>query len=127
MKFFLDANVPIAVRDFLAISGQVMLARDHAMSGATDKDVADFAFRHDAILVTRDMEFSNPTLFPLGSHFGMLMIRVPHFSTALQIANTVRASLVDTDMKELVDSITVVEPGRTVRLRRFGKLHNSDQ
>jgi len=118
MRFFLDANIPLSLKVVFRVHGEVMHANDDPRGGRTDQDIARGAMEFGAILVTRDLEFANPKLFPVGAHLGLIILRVPHFYVASQIAALVQRFLSKAPLSDLEGAITVVEPGRVRRLRR---------
>ncbi len=58
MKFILDENVPVSVRDVLKANGHsVEIITDHAARGAKDPVVATISERLDAVLISFDGDF----------------------------------------------------------------------
>jgi predicted nuclease of predicted toxin-antitoxin system len=88
MKFLFDANMPRAAqRVALARGHAVEYARDIGFGDASDAHIAEHARTTGAILVTRDTDFADirnisPNDFP-----GIPVLRLPHNTTAAQIAN----------------------------------------
>ncbi|MFQ6063824.1 MAG: DUF5615 family PIN-like protein [Methanosarcinales archaeon] len=70
-----------------------------------------------AIIVTKDLEFANVLLYPLNSHSGVIVLRLPFYFTAKQINKVLREFLTSLDVKELENAVTIVELGR-YRMRR---------
>ncbi len=118
MKFFIDANLPISLKEVLSSHGEVQHARDIDLHESDDNDIASHASKNQAILITRDLEFANPNLYPIGKHYGLIIMRVPPFFTALQICNVLKRYLLKEDLERLKNGITVVEPSRVRKLRR---------
>ena len=71
MKFFLDACMPYSSKEIFQKYGEVTHARDIGMTGATDKEIIQYALKNKAILVTKDLDFGNTLLYPVESHFGV--------------------------------------------------------
>lgn len=119
MKFFLDANLPRSLKEVFAQCGEVHHVNDNGRGhGMTDKEIAQMAVNAGAILVTRDLEFANPTLFPEGSHVGLLILRLPSFYGTSQMMSLLRTFLSKTPLPDLEGGVTILEPGRVRTLRR---------
>jgi predicted nuclease of predicted toxin-antitoxin system len=67
MRFFLDANIPYSCKDVFKKYGDVICARDVRLAHATDREIVDYAYKHNAILVTKDLEFGNVHIYPRAS------------------------------------------------------------
>ena len=117
MKFFLDACMPYSSKEIFQKYGEVTHARDIGMTGATDKEIIQYALKNKAILVTKDLDFGNTLLYPIESHFGVIILRAPFYFTAKQINNVLREFLSSVNIEELKDAVTIVELGR-YRIRR---------
>ena len=115
MKFFLDANLAYSTRDIFSNHGEVAHARDVNLAASPDKVIANYAQKEGAVLVTQDLEFSNPHLFPAGSHRGLIIVRMPDGFTAAQTNEVLRWFLGVTPAEELESTVTVVEPGKIRR------------
>ncbi|PIR71991.1 MAG: hypothetical protein COU42_02910 [Candidatus Nealsonbacteria bacterium CG10_big_fil_rev_8_21_14_0_10_36_24] len=84
---------------------------------APDEEIFNFTVEQKAILITRDLEFGNPHLYPPDSHHGLIIIRVPFYFTAEQINKTLKGFLSLIKIADLKGVITVVEPGK-IRVRK---------
>jgi predicted nuclease of predicted toxin-antitoxin system len=93
-------------------------ARNVGLRSAPDKDIAEYARKRKAILVTKDLEFGSPLVYPVHSHYGVLIVRLPHYFTAQQIAAAVKKFLSRVKPDILAGAITVLEPGR-YRIRKI--------
>jgi hypothetical protein len=73
--------------------------------------------RPDAILVTGDKGFTNTLNYPIGSHAGILVTRIPDEVPTSKLNQEILRALVDLDGEDLAGALIIVEIGRT-RLRR---------
>ncbi len=113
MKFFLDENLPLSLIDIFTEFGfEVEHAKTSGLRGATDKEIAKYALKHKAILVTKDLEFGSLLLYPPGSHYGLIVIRVPFNFKTDQIKRVVKNFISRTDADDLINTITIVEVGK---------------
>ena len=121
MKFFLDANIPHSVlKVFEELEMKAEHARDAGLSNATDKEIFEYAVKNRRILVTKDLEFANITTFPAGSHHGIVIMRLPHFFKAQQVANALKDFLTSINSKDLEKALAIVKLGK-YRIRKLGK------
>lgn len=119
MKFFLDENLPLSIADLIRKLGfEVEHAIAVGLKGASDKQIAEFARKRKAILVTKDVEFSSSIIYPKGTHYGLLILRLPHQWITEKIAETLKEFLTKIEVKKLVDAVTILEVGR-YRIRNF--------
>jgi predicted nuclease of predicted toxin-antitoxin system len=117
MKFFIDANLPYSSKAVFESYGQTWHARDLKLMAAPDEKVLQAAVGKGAILITKDLEFGNPYIFPWDSHHGVVVVRVPFYFTAGQTNKVLRRALQSTDISTFKDSVTVIEPGK-IRVRK---------
>ena len=116
MKFFLDANLPYSSKEIFSKVGATWHTKEVNLNDAPDEEILNFAIKQKAILVTRDLEFGNPYLYPKDSHYGLVIVRVPFYFTAQQINKTLKEFLSSIKVEDLQNAITVVEPGK-IRIR----------
>ena len=93
MKFFLDACMPYSSKEISQKYGEGTHARDIGMTGATDKEIILYALKNKAVLVTKDLDFGNTLIYPIESHFGVIILRAPFYFTVKQINNVLREFL----------------------------------
>jgi predicted nuclease of predicted toxin-antitoxin system len=117
MKFFIDANLPYSSKEIFEKFGKVWHAKDVKLQAAADKIIFKFAVKKKAILVTRDLEFANPYLYPKKSHYGVLILKVPFWFTANQINKTIKSALSSIEIKILEKAVVVIEPAK-IRIRK---------
>jgi len=67
--------------------------------------------------VTRDLDFGNILIYPLKSHRGIIILRLPFYFTANQINSILKEFLSSVNIKELEGAVTIVELGR-YRIRK---------
>jgi len=119
MRFFLDTNIPYsALKIFEELKLESAHARDVGLSRAGDKEIADYAKKNGSILLTKDLELANTKLFPLGSHEGLIIFRLPTFFKASQFANILRDFLASININDLNRAVVIVKPGK-YRIRKF--------
>lgn len=57
-------------------------ARDIGLSRADDIEIMDYAKKDNRILITKDLGFANIMIFPIESHHGIIVLRLPSFFKA---------------------------------------------
>lgn len=85
------------------------------LGAVPDEIIAQYALKHNAILVTQDLGFGNPYLYPKESLPGLIIIRPPAFCSADDINDLLKWLLRSVESDELYSAITVVD---TVKIRR---------
>lgn len=113
MKFFLDENLPLSLSEIFTEFGfEVEYARTSGLRGATDREIAMYALKQKAILVTKDLEFGSLLLYPPGSHYGLIVLRVPFNFKTDQINRVMKNFIIKINAADLINTITVVEVGK---------------
>ena len=69
------------------------------------------------MVVTGDGDFGNLLRFPLGGHFGIVVIEYPTAMRTRELATQIAATLSSLDDSAFKGSLVIIEPGRT-RIRR---------
>ena len=64
------------------------------------------------------MGFANITMFPIKSHYGVIIVRLPSFFKAFQFINVIKDFLNSVDLKYLEKSIAIVKLGK-YRIRKL--------
>ena len=121
-KFLIDEDMPRSTTVVLREAGHsVEDVRDVGLRGRSDQEVFQYAQAQGAVLLTADKGFSNVVRFPLGTHSGILVVRVPDELPTQTINHEVLRALHDLAGEDLAGLLMIVEVGRT-RLRRAGRL-----
>lgn len=69
------------------------------------------------MIVSRDLGFADISQYPLGTHRGIIVFRLPPFFVRTQILKVVERFFSHIDLDSLAGALTIVEPGR-YRIRR---------
>ena len=78
MKIKLDENLPRSAATALRRLGHdVDTVLDERLGGSADPIVFSAAQSEGRFLVTQDLDFSNVNQFRPGSHFGVMLVRLP--------------------------------------------------
>ncbi len=72
-RFLLDENVPAEVGEFLKSKG---LQVERVPKGTKNGKVALLARERRVVLLTRDADFSDSSLFPPREYFGIVVLRI---------------------------------------------------
>lgn len=79
MRIKLDENLGERGRRLFADAGHdVSTVKDQGLEGAEDPAVIDVCRAEGRCLVTLDLDFSNPFVFPPERYAGIAVIRLPH-------------------------------------------------
>lgn len=85
-----------------------------------DKDIAIYAKKNHSILVTRDLEFGSLELYPTGTHYGLVIVRLPYSYDKDAIIKSMLNFLKSINTEKLPGKIHVLEVGR-YRVRDISK------
>lgn len=97
MKLKLDENLGEACRALLEADGHdVAMVAQQSMSGAEDAQLIETCQRERRALVTLDLDFSNPILFPPNRYSGIAVLRPgpkPAYEDLISTAKAFAAAL----------------------------------
>lgn len=91
--------------------------RDHGLRGSPDEVIYQFAQEKQSVLITWDMHFSNILRFPIGKHFGIVIIHFPNEIPNEEINRQIAKRFMDLDDSDFYGNLIIMEPGKT-RIRR---------
>ncbi len=112
MKFKLDENFDRRLVPLIAEGGHdVETVLSEKLSGKTDEEIYDTCKREGRVLVTLDLDFSNPIRFPPEPTEGIIVVRPPRAVLPL-IRAVLVAALPSLKARSLRSLLLIVEPGR---------------
>ena len=77
-RFLIDEDISRLTPRILRVAGYAADdVRDVGLRAHPDQEVFRYAQEHGAILITADKGFANILRFPLGTHHGIIVVRVP--------------------------------------------------
>lgn len=112
MLFLLDANMPYSAKGLFGKPHEAFHVRDINLQNAQDNDVILWAKQQKAALVTRDFDFANILNFPPKLYFGIIVLKIPYFYTALDIKRVLRNFLIKIDFASIPNSTIIAEEAR---------------
>jgi predicted nuclease of predicted toxin-antitoxin system len=117
-KFLLDENIPISTIELFKNKGHdVIHTRTQGLTGLPDDRIMEIANRDGLIIITRDLDFGNLLDYPINTHQGIIVLRLPDTYTAKQINKVLEAFLSDVSIAEIEKALVVIDPSR-YRIRR---------
>lgn len=112
MRFKLDENLDVRLAPLVEEGGHdVDTIRSEDLSGSTDDVVYETCIRAGRVLITLDLDFSNPVRFPPAATPGIIVVR-PHRAILPQIRATLVATLPALKTRTLAGKLWIIEPGR---------------
>ena len=112
MRFKLDENLDISLVNLVKKNGHdAETVLSEGLSGRSDRDIYGACQRENRILVTLDMDFSNPFQFPPKGTSGIIVLRPPK-TTQLFIRSLLEYVLNMIDAGGLDGKLWIVEPGQ---------------
>ena len=118
MRFLIDANLPrAAILVCQKFGHQVEFARDIGLAAASDAQIAERARESGAALLTRDLDFADVRRYPPDQYSGIVVLRLPDTTVALEIARVLERFLMEPGFLEpLAGRLAIIEMDR-VRFR----------
>ena len=117
-RFLVDEDVPRSTAKALTAAGyEAQDVRDVGLRGHSDADVFAYAQENAAILVSCDKGFASLLRFPLGSHAGIVVIRIPDEKSPAELNAELLRTLKQLETEPLAGCLVILEMGR-IRLRR---------
>jgi predicted nuclease of predicted toxin-antitoxin system len=106
LKFLLDENVRIEVKEFLEAKGFEV---EYAPKTLTNAEVTSLAKEKSMILLTHDVHFSDTLLYPPEEYAGIVLIEIPP-SMLKEILSMLERLL--NQVKEFSGKLVIVEIGK---------------
>jgi predicted nuclease of predicted toxin-antitoxin system len=113
VKLKLDENLGRRCTDLLVAAGHdVAMVADQRMTSASDEELIRVCAGEGRALVTLDLDFSNPLVFPPQRYAGIAVLRLPSKASYASLVAVVK-TLVDALQREpLAGRLWSVEGGR---------------
>lgn len=116
MKLKLDVNLGTRGADLLRQQGcNVVTAREQGMARVSDDELLAACTTEGRALISLDMDFANPLRHPPLRHAGIVVLRAPPRTTAVDVETALRALLSAAGDAPLSGRLIVVDPGGRVR------------
>ena len=118
-RFIGDEDMPRSTARALRATGHAAEdVRDVGLGGEPDEAIFARAQETDAVLVTTDLGFANVLTFPLGTHAGLIVARLPNELPTDAVNAELLRALDDVQGESLRGALVILEVGRT-RIRRL--------
>ena len=115
----LDQNIPEAITRWLREkfpAWKVSHVKEINLDGRPDSEIFRWAQTHQAIVVTYDEDFADARSFPLGSHHGIVRLRVWP-TTVEETQAAIQRLLTQVSEMDLKGSLVIIDREK-IRLRR---------
>ncbi|MBI4411475.1 MAG: DUF5615 family PIN-like protein [Deltaproteobacteria bacterium] len=117
-KFVIDEDMPRSLGKLLKNSGfDAKDIRDYGLRGAGDSEIFKFARENKAVLVSGDLGFGNILVYPLDSHWGIVIAHFPNEMTTDEISRQLIKRIQELQESDFKGNLMIMEPGR-VRIKR---------
>ncbi len=112
MKLKLDENFDHRLVSLLAAEGfDVDTVSNEGLSGSQDETIYDTCNTVGRVLVTLDLDFSNPLRFPPADTAGIVIVRPPR-AVLPAVQATLWGALAELKTGSIKGKLWIVEPGR---------------
>ncbi len=117
LRFLIDEDCPLRLEALLAAKGyDAIHVKTAGLAGTKDAALFVWAQTEKRIIISRDMGWANIITYPLGTHVGLIVLRLPYESIASEIATAVENFFNAIDVSQLPGGLVIVEKNR-FRLR----------
>lgn len=121
LKFMIDANMPrLVMRNLNDLGYDTVDIRDIEKPGIDDDRIFELAQQEGRIILTRDQDFGNIILYPLGTHKGIIVLKTRARSSK-EINDLIINFLAEVSEDEILGSLIILEESR-YRIRRGSNL-----
>jgi len=118
IKFVIDEDISRLTGKALEQAGyDVLDIRDYNLRGSSDDIIFKFAQENKAILFTGDLGFANILKFPLGLHYGIVVLHFPNEMSTILINKILISSISALEENDFLGNLIIIEPDR-VRIKR---------
>lgn len=94
MRLKLDENLGERGHQQLALAGHdVVTVVDQGLCGSADSRLIEVCMREQRCLVTLDLDFANPFVFPPHQYAGIVVLRLPRRPTLMDLETSTRTLL----------------------------------
>jgi predicted nuclease of predicted toxin-antitoxin system len=112
-RFLLDENIPISAIDlFKDKSHDVTHIIVQGLRGLSDDSIVEIANREGRIIVTRDLDFGSLLDYPINTHQGIIVLRLPDTYTVKDINGVLEDFMSDVSIDEIEKALVVIDPSR---------------
>jgi len=91
--------------------------RDYGLRGAEDEKIYEFAQSEEAVILTGDKGFGNILRFPLGKHFGIVVVHFPNEMPSIEVNCHLLQRFEDLSEDDFRGNLIIIEP-RKIRIKR---------
>lgn len=120
LNILLDQNVPIAIREWLSLYRPewiVSHVKELGMAGAKDYVVFKFAQNSHAIIITFDEDFADSRFYSLGSHHGIIRLKV--WPTTSELTQSALMRLFTSVTEEQIPNSLIIVDNLKIRIRHL--------
>lgn len=113
MKLKLDENLGSrCIELFQAAGHDVATVASQQMTAAEDQQLIEVCGAEGRALVTLDLDFSNPLIFPPVKYAGIAVLRLPHRASHAALVAVVETRIQALGQEQLPKNLWSVEAGR---------------
>jgi len=113
IKILVDEDMPRPTADLLrSLNIDAFDVREIGLRGATDQEIFKYAQKKGMIIISRDKGFSSIVKYPLGTHCGIIVARLPYTFVRSQILSIIKKFFIDVEESKLPNNLTILEVGK---------------
>ena len=113
IKILVDEDMPRPTADLLrSLDIDAFDVREIGLRGATDQEIFKYAQKKEMIIISRDKGLSSTVKYPLGTHCGIIVARLPYTFVRSQILSIIEKFFIDVENGRLPNKLTILEVGK---------------
>jgi len=117
VKFLIDENIsPLVAEQLRALGYDVKHVREVGLKGHSDNEIMEYAKREGRSLITLDADFADIRRYPLGTHAGIIRLKLK-FAPSTIVIDCLRRLLRQIKDMPLEKGLLVITDGKTYRVR----------
>ena len=120
LNILLDQNVPVAISSWLSSmrpEWTVSHIKELGMAGAKDHDIFKFAQINSSVIVTFDEDFADSRFYSLGSHHGIIRLKV--WPTTTEFTQSALMRLFSSVPEEQIPDSLIIIDNEKIRIRHL--------
>jgi len=117
-RFLIDEDCPLSLEPLLNNkSYDTVHVKTSGLSGTKDPELFIFAQKEQRIIISRDLGWANIKIYPPSTHCGLIILRLPFESIAIEIRQVVERFIDRVNMQEISGATVVVDKNK-FRIRK---------
>jgi predicted nuclease of predicted toxin-antitoxin system len=119
LSVVLAQNIPPSIAEYLRLkrpTWDIRHVRDIGLSSVSDQAIFEWAQQQAAVVITFDEDFAGTRMYPVGSHAGVIRLRV--WPTTVEVTEAALERLLSTTEDAALPGSLIIIDDLRIRIRR---------